>query len=126
MAPVGATNVGSIRVYMDEVWPFYISISQPQSIIILLLTSLLNFQNLTTNNKEAKKNLSQSYDKSFCTPNAPDGHHLKRGDNFGEFNLGSTIVLIFEAPENFQFDVKQNEKVFFGQKLGSAIRSAYL
>ena len=83
-------------------------------------------QKLTTNNKEPKKNLSQSFDKAFCTQNAPDGRHLERGESFGEFNLGSTIVLIFEAPENFQFDIKQNDKVFFGQKLGSAIHSAYL
>jgi phosphatidylserine decarboxylase len=44
---------------------------------------------------------------------------LERGDDFGEFNLGSTIVLIFEAPKAFKFQVKPNQKVFLGEPLGS-------
>ena len=45
---------------------------------------------------------------------------IKRGENFGEFNLGSTIVLIFEAPHNFEFDVTQSEKVLYGSQMGSS------
>jgi phosphatidylserine decarboxylase len=49
-----------------------------------------------------------------------DGISLKRGDYFGEFNLGSSIVLIFEAPKGFKFNITENQKVFLGEPLGSA------
>lgn len=47
-----------------------------------------------------------------------DGVEVKKGDYFGEFNLGSTIVLIFEAPENFNFSFKAGGEVV---KMGRAI-----
>jgi phosphatidylserine decarboxylase len=109
MAAVGATNVGSIKVFMDD--------------------------NLTTNNKLNEKNLknikkeqkqpqqNQHFDRSFITDEDNEeqsgGVQMNRGEIFGEFNLGSTIVLIFEAPANFKFNIELNEKVRFGQPLGS-------
>ena len=47
-----------------------------------------------------------------------DGVAASKGEFFGEFNLGSTIVLIFEAPEDFKFCFEsQSERVKFGGSL---------
>ena len=46
------------------------------------------------------------------------GQPLTTGEEVGGFLLGSTIVLVFEAPESFTFDVQPGEKVRVGQALG--------
>jgi len=91
MAPVGATNVGSIRVYMD--------------------------QHLETNSR-VKYPPGTFFDRIFSRPDT-EGIELNKGSPFGEFNLGSTIVLVFEAPKNFKFNVQPGQKVKFGEKLGN-------
>lgn len=56
-------------------------------------------------------------EKTFQTTRNSNGIILKRGDNFGDFNFGSTIVLVFEAPDNLEFNVKPGEVVRLGQSL---------
>lgn len=40
-----------------------------------------------------------------------------KGEEFGMFNTGSTIVLIFEAPKDIQWMVKEGDRVQVGNKL---------
>ncbi|XP_022121814.1 phosphatidylserine decarboxylase proenzyme, mitochondrial [Pieris rapae] len=42
---------------------------------------------------------------------------FKKGELFGQFNMGSTIILLFEAPADFKFDLKGGDKVLVGQAL---------
>jgi phosphatidylserine decarboxylase len=89
---VGATNVGSIQIYHDKT----------------LRTNSNKFYPRGTY-------IDRSYDNT-CGQISPTS--FIRGDSFGEFHLGSTIVLIFEAPKNFQFLLKPGQKVKCGQQLG--------
>lgn len=43
---------------------------------------------------------------------------LKKGELVGQFNMGSTIVLIFEAPKNFKFNLHPGQQVRVGESLG--------
>ncbi|XP_067911491.1 phosphatidylserine decarboxylase proenzyme, mitochondrial isoform X1 [Heterodontus francisci] len=91
LTAVGATNVGSIRIYFDN--------------------------DLHTNSPRYMKG---SYnDFSFVTNNNKGGVTMRKGEHLGEFNLGSTIVLIFEAPKDFTFNLKPGQKIRFGEALGS-------
>ena len=49
------------------------------------------------------------------------GQPLRPAQEMGGFRLGSTIVLVFEAPKNFQFAVHAGQKVKVGEKLGELI-----
>ncbi|XP_018571600.1 phosphatidylserine decarboxylase proenzyme, mitochondrial isoform X3 [Anoplophora glabripennis] len=81
---VGATNVGTVKVYFDKT--------------------------LQTNTRK-----KSSRCKELCLGNSID---LGKGDLMGEFRMGSTIVLIFEAPIHFDFAILPGDKVKMGQSLG--------
>ncbi|KAH9454522.1 hypothetical protein Pst134EB_014598 [Puccinia striiformis f. sp. tritici] len=91
MTPVGATNVGSILINFDS--------------------------ELRTNRVDMK-----SYHEELIYTTGKgilDGQILSKGDEVGAFSLGSTIVLVFEAPNHFSFSVKKGEPVRVGQAIGN-------
>jgi len=53
-------------------------------------------------------------------PLTPKGFLLTKGQEVGFFNLGSSIMLIFEAPEKAEFEVKVGQKVTLGKNILSA------
>ena len=51
------------------------------------------------------------------------GLTFRKGDRVGNFSLGSTVVLIFQAPKNFSFVVKPGQTVKYGQSLGHTVQT---
>ncbi|KAI8613375.1 phosphatidylserine decarboxylase-domain-containing protein [Chytriomyces sp. MP71] len=90
--PVAATNVGSIIINFDNQF-----ISNTPS-VPSVLQPIGTFTERHFKGKEAVT--------------------LKKGDEIGGFKLGSTIVLIFEAPESFTFAYKEGDVVRMGRRLG--------
>lgn len=43
---------------------------------------------------------------------------LHKAQEVGMFRLGSTVVMIFEAPETFKFSIKEGQSVKYGQPIG--------
>lgn len=52
-----------------------------------------------------------------------NGVKLRKGDDFGAFNLGSTVVLLFEAPPTFEFQIEIGQKLKYGQRVGGCSKT---
>ncbi|AMD19406.1 HBR505Wp [Eremothecium sinecaudum] len=94
MTPVGATNVGSIKLNFDK--------------------------DLVTNSKSNRHTKPNTcYEATYETASKIlKGVPLEKGEEMGGFMLGSTVVLCFEAPSTFQFEIKLDDVVKIGQPLG--------
>lgn len=92
MVPVGATNVGSIRINFDAT--------------------------LRTNTPERTHPAHTFTEAVYSRASVLQGQPLLPGEEMGGFRLGSTIVLVFEADKKFHFTVKPGDKVKVGQALG--------
>lgn len=93
MTPVGATNVGSI---------------------------LLDFDKDLRTNVRGRKPPPGTFSEAVYSGASRilSGKPLRPGEEMGGFCLGSTIVLVFEAPREFEFAVRSGDKVKVGQRLG--------
>jgi len=78
------------------------------------------FQTLTTNAQSAWP-CGHFADEHFTSDADPERStvQLGKGDLFGDFNLGSTIVLLFEAPDTFEFAIRPGQRVKYGQGIGT-------
>lgn len=121
--PVGATNVGSIKINFDRE----------------LRTNSLTTDTAADRAAEQAAERGEPYsgfaEASYTSASRVlGGHSLKRGEEMGGFQLGSTIVLVFEAPKGirpsldegykgfrrggFKWNIEQGMKVKVGQALG--------
>lgn len=102
MTPVGATNVGSI---------------------------ILNFDRELRTNSLTKDTTADLMGEGYAeatyksASDILEGHPLRRGEEMGGFKLGSTIVLVFEAPEGkdgkgFKWIREKGHVVKMGEALG--------
>ncbi|KAJ1658889.1 phosphatidylserine decarboxylase 1 [Dispira simplex] len=100
MTPVGATNVGSVKINFDPI--------------------------LRTNVKENVP--SGSFREVSYRMASPilQGVPLVTGEEMGGFRLGSTIVLVFEAPSDFKFLIQPEQRILMGQALGTVPDSEIL
>lgn len=116
--PVGATNVGSIKINFDRE---------------LQTNSLTTDTEADRAAEEAAKRGEPylGYAEATYENSSPvlHGHALRRGEEMGGFQLGSTIVLVFEAPvgetdesgkvhKGWKWSVEKGQVVKMGQALG--------
>jgi phosphatidylserine decarboxylase len=116
--PVGATNVGSIKINFDRE---------------LRTNSLTTDTEADKAAEEAAKRGEPYLGYAEATYEAASavlrGHALRRGEEMGGFQLGSTIVLVFEAPAaeydesgrrtgGWRWNVERGQRVKVGQALG--------
>ncbi|KAK3325344.1 phosphatidylserine decarboxylase-domain-containing protein [Apodospora peruviana] len=115
--PVGATNVGSIKINFDRE----------------LRTNSLTTDTAADRAAEEAAERGEPYlgyaEATYeSASEVLQGHALRRGEEMGGFQLGSTIVLVFEAPvsakdesgghKGWSWNVELGQKVKVGQALG--------
>ena len=116
MVPVGATNVGSIKVNFDKVGgPLLLPFQ------LIAHRTCQRMQDLRTNVRvRGRPPPPGTYSEAVYADASPllRGQPLTPGQEMGGFCLGSTIVLVFEAPKTFEFYVHPGHRVKVGQRLG--------
>ncbi|XP_019156579.1 PREDICTED: phosphatidylserine decarboxylase proenzyme 1, mitochondrial [Ipomoea nil] len=95
MAAIGATNIGSIELFIEPT--------------------------LRTNKPQKNKLHLEPPEERVYEPDGT-GIRMKKGDELAAFNMGSTVVLVFQAPisspSDFRFCIKKGERIRMGEALG--------
>ncbi|CAH8490016.1 unnamed protein product [Schistosoma turkestanicum] len=99
-AAVGAFGVGNIHVNIDPT----------------LITNKKEDNALRFRSSNTPTIINEEYKPPYFEAIFDNEMKLKKGDELGCFRLGSTVVLIFEAPSNkFKWCVKSGQRVKFGE-----------
>ncbi|XP_059214523.1 phosphatidylserine decarboxylase proenzyme, mitochondrial isoform X4 [Centropristis striata] len=106
LTAVGATNVGSIRVYFDQ---------ELQTNAPRYSKGSFHDHSYVADGDQ----VSEAAGEGGVASDEGEGVVLQRGAAVGEFNLGSTIVLLFEAPADFSFSLQPGQRIRVGEGLGS-------
>ncbi|XP_039029356.1 phosphatidylserine decarboxylase proenzyme 1, mitochondrial-like [Hibiscus syriacus] len=98
LAAIGATNIGSIELFIES--------------------------ELRTNRPRKMLLPSEPPEERLYEPEGV-GVMLKKGDEVAAFNMGSTVVVVFQAPTSksddaseFQFSIRRGDKIRVGEALG--------
>ncbi|PON97696.1 Phosphatidylserine decarboxylase-related [Trema orientale] len=99
IAAIGATNIGSIELFIEP--------------------------EFRTNQPRKRLLHSKTPEKRVYDPEGV-GMKLKKGDEVAAFNMGSTVVMVFQAPvkkngdslSEFKFSVKCGDRIRVGEALG--------
>lgn len=121
--PVGATNVGSIKINFDSELRTNSLLTDTAADLAAALAAKRGEQDpgfVEATYRHASRTLG--------------GHPLQRGEEMGGFQLGSTVVLVFEAPlgsnpsvesgspdqkpDGWTWSVEKGQRIKMGEKLG--------
>ena len=132
--PVGAFNVGSIKLFCDNEIQTNLKIHD-KDIWYKNTNKILNKNNINGVNDEDLRNAlwntnNNEYSPYFNEQTKQNPYNkqyyqtrniaIDKGNEIGYFEFGSTIVMLFEA-NNFKFICKENTKIQYGQPIGDLI-----
>lgn len=75
---------------------------------------LFVLQGLVTNQRKWRTMKSRHQD-TFLVGSQGETVEMCKGQPFGEFRLGSTIVLLFEAPKDYKFKLRMGQRILVGE-----------
>jgi len=126
---VGALNVGSIKLSFDpklntnqgnpkEPYLYDLSYSTAKDLSTGPLDKYLRkgYQPQVNNIKDRSASDEQLIDET--------GISFAKGETLGWFEMGSTVVLIFEAPEETQLHITEGQKLKLGQEIVTTVASS--
>lgn len=128
MIPVGATNVGSIVVNFDkdlktnDIYEHaaYTKTVDENTPLLENSSEVSTVSAASSRPKKLRKNTV--YEATYTKASRLlGGYPLTKGQEVGGFKLGLTVVLVFEAPNNFRFNLEQDQKIRMGELLGEIV-----